>query len=160
MTVKELLKKRSWGKDINRIVKNLCGKKIAEGQYRLVYELKGNKNYVVKIEKFPDKGYFANVTEWKNWMNNKDWKLLGKWLAPCVMINQTGQVLIQKRVKQKEEAKYPKKIPNVFVDTKYANAGWIGKQFVFCDYPFFVQTSLKLKKAKWWGENDSNYTKV
>lgn len=140
-------------KTIRAIEKNICGDLIGQGCYRDVYVLKQNPDYVVKIERDPSKGAFANVLEYRNWMDNKEWKTMAKFLAPCLLINETGQVLIQRRISRDGKCKkdYPKEIPIFFTDLKYKNFGWIGDQFVCCDYSFFRLGDLKMSKAKWWG---------
>jgi predicted Rdx family selenoprotein len=141
-------------KTLNRIVKAICAEKIGEGVFRDVYVLKQNPKYVVKVERDMSKAIFANASEWRNYCNNRDWKLVKGWLAPCEMINETGELLIQKRVswEGKRRKDYPKYIPDIFTDTKLTNFGWIGKKFVCCDYSFFVLgTKGKMRFAKWWG---------
>jgi hypothetical protein len=143
------------GKKVNQIVKLLCGELIGKGVYRDVYVLKQNPDYVVKIEREPDYGQFANVTEWRNYINYKEWKFLAEWLAPCELINETGQILIQARINWdgKRRKDYSKEIPSVFTDTKLKNFGWLGDKFVCCDYSFFCIYPGKssMKKPKWWG---------
>jgi hypothetical protein len=126
----------------------LCGEKIGSGLYRDVYELRHNPRYVVKIDVTTQ---FANITEWRYYIDNKDWKLLGSWLAPCEMISKCGRILIQRRVRHGEKEDYPKKIPAVFIDTKLQNFGWIGDKFVCCDYAYMpLCTEKGLKRARWW----------
>lgn len=141
------------GKTFKQQVNFLCGEKIGEGLYRDVYVLKQNPKYVVKVETDPSRTTFANVTEWRNYINNKDWTFLEKWLASCEAINETGQILIQERVSWdgKKRKDYPKYIPSIFTDLKLKNFGWIGDRFVCCDYSMFVLGQVKMKYAKWWG---------
>lgn len=141
------------GKELPEIRRALCGKKIGEGAYRRVYVLKQNKEFVIKIEKNYSNGDFANVMEWRNWVNNRDWKFLGPWLAPCEMINETGTILIQRRVYHRRRKDYPTHIPVFLTDTKLQNFGWIGEQFVCCDYAFLPLsiTGKSMKRARWWG---------
>jgi hypothetical protein len=148
MTIKELKLGKFKGKDIDYISKKICGKHIGSGFSRDVYELKDNPRYVVKIEKYPEEGNFCNAQEWRNWIDCYGW--LKEWLCPCIMINETGQVLIQKKVRFLDKSKYPNRIPNIFSDLKYKNGGFIGNRFVFVDYPSFILTSPRMKKAKWW----------
>lgn len=140
-------------KNFKQQIKFLCGEQIGEGLYRDVYVLKQNPNYVVKVEADPSRTTFANVTEWRNYIDNKDWKFLALWLASCEAINETGQILIQERVNwnNKKRKDYPKYIPSVFTDLKLKNFGWIGDRFVCCDYSMFVLGEVKMKYAKWWG---------
>lgn len=156
-TLKEI-QKMCRGKSINGIVKSICGKQIGTGLYRDVYLLKQDNNYVVKIERDMSTGTFANATEWRNYINNKEWSYIKDWLAPIELINQTSQVLVQRRVslEGKKCKDFPKYIPALFTDLKRKNFGWIGDKFVCCDYSFFVSVIInkgknKLKYAKWWG---------
>lgn len=141
------------------LLKEICGKLIGSGVYRDVYELKQDPNFVVKVERDME-GTFANVTEWRNYINSAGWNLIEKWLAPCEMINGNGSIMIQQRVttEGKRRKDYPKYVPKIFTDLKLSNFGWIGDQFVCCDYAFFVQVMIKSTKsndwykvAKWWG---------
>ena len=136
------------------IVKKLCGEKIGSGAYRDVYVLKAFPDYVVKIERDMSTARFANVTEWQNYVNNAHWNLLDGWLAPCLMINQTGSVLVQQRVTPGRRKDYPKYIPAVFTDLKLQNSGWIDGKFCCCDYSFMTTVigKKKMKYAKWWNE--------
>jgi hypothetical protein len=142
-------------RELKGIKKLICGKKIGSGVYRDVYVLKQDDNYVVKIERNMNTGTFANVTEWRNWINNKDWEYIKDWLAPIELINTTGNIMIQKRVslEGKTLEDFPKEIPALFTDTKITNFGWINDKFVCCDYSFFTTIigSKKYKRAKWTG---------
>jgi hypothetical protein len=143
------------GKNLNQISKLICDELLGKGLYRDVYVLRQNPDYVVKIERNLGTGQFANVCEWRNYINNKDWEWFEKWLAPCEIITYDGQVLIQKRIMHGKKKDYPKLIPAMFTDTKYRNFGWIGTRFVCCDYsfiPFYIikTGNSKMKKAKWW----------
>ena len=140
------------GKSVSQILKKVCGEFIGYGLYRDVYVLKQFPEYVVKIERDMSTANFANVTEWRNWIDNKDWEWFSKWLAPCEMISETGQVLIQKKVQVKERKFYPKKIPACFTDRKTENFGFINDQFVCCDYSLLINSSQprKMRNANWW----------
>ena len=147
------------GKNINKIIKLICCKQIGAGVYRDVYILKQDNNYVVKIERDMSTGIFANVTEWRNYINNKEWDYIKDWLAPIELINQTGQIMIQKRVslEGKKCKDFPKYIPSLFNDLKRKNFGWIGDKFVCCDYSFFIplivqKNKNELKYACWKGK--------
>jgi len=145
------------GKTVNSIHKKMCGELIGQGLYRDVYILKQNPAFVVKIERDMTGGNFANAMEWRNYINNKEWKFLADYLAECIAITQTGQVMIQRRVEHRSKKEYPKMIPAMFTDTKYKNFGWTGAgKFVCCDYSFIPFFTIKvghnsMKKAKWWG---------
>lgn len=134
--------------------KKYCGKKIGTGLYRDVYIFRPDDRYVVKIEKSMATAIFANVTEWRNYINNMSWKRFAKWLAPCEAISKSGEILIQQRVTRIVDGgkkEYPSKIPSLFTDTKYFNFGWIGRNFVCFDYSFLVSTDFRMKRVKWWG---------
>lgn len=147
--LKDGFKKRS----VDSIAKSICAEFIGTGMYRDVYVYKHNSEYVVKIERDPSRSVFANVSEWLNYINHKEWGWFEKWLAPCEAINETGQILIQKRVywDGKKKSDYPKKIPTIFTDTKYKNFGWIENRLVCCDYSFLVIKSIEMRRARWWG---------
>lgn len=154
---KELLKSafNNNHNNVSVLIRKICGELIGTGAYRDVYIFKGDDDYVVKVERDMSNGNFANICEWRNYINNKDWNFLGKYLAECTHINQTGEILIQERVYHKDKTLYPKKIPKYFTDLKTTNFGWTKKgKFVSCDYSFFVMlTNSKgglLKNAKWW----------
>lgn len=151
MTLKEIFEILNTSKTVQRCIKNLGGELIGSGLYRDVYSIKGTNRYVLKVERDMTQSAFCNATEFRNYIDNREWKNLSQWLAPCHIINENGNVMIQSRVKHKDPKFYPKQIPNVFTDTKYTNFGWIGKRFVACDYPVFIQTSLRMKKCSWWG---------
>lgn len=147
------------GKRLNGICRVLCGDKIGKGINREVFVLKQNSNYVVKVEGDPSSGAFANVLEWRNYCDYRDVIAFGKYLAPCELITETGQILVQRRVGFKMRKDYPKYIPAVFTDLKIQNYGWIGNQFVCCDYPYLLLLGTDPKKskyAKWWNGNGKN----
>jgi len=155
LNMKELHKILVKCKSVNAAKQLLCGELLGTGIYRDVYVLKQNPEYVVKIERDMSTGAFANATEWRNYINNREWTWFSCWLAPCELITEYGNVLIQRRVRTEGKLKkdYPTHIPVLFTDTKYSNFGWIGKQFVCCDYSYLVPATLhkkKLRRARWW----------
>lgn len=142
-------------RSVNKVRREICGPELGSGLYRDVYEMKGNSRYVVKIERDMGEAQFANASEWRNWMNYREWKWFAEYLAPCMMINETGQVLIMRRIEHPPHNEYPSVIPAPFTDTKYANFGLLDNKFVCCDYsfiPFYViqKGKSKYKEAKWW----------
>lgn len=143
-------------KTIKQLVKYVCGEKIGSGLNRDVYILKDNPNFVVKIERDMSKATFANATEWRNYIDNRDWIYVRDYFAPCLCINENSQVLVQQRITHKPRKFYPKYIPGIFTDLKVSNFGWIGKQFVCCDYSFLrfhtVRKNNLMIYAKWWGK--------
>lgn len=138
---------------LSRIRRKFCGRVLGYGTWRDVYELKGDPDYVIKIEAEPRFRVFANATEYRNWESNRHWTWLAPYLAPILYISECGRVLIQRRVIFKEKKFYPKVIPAVFTDTKIQNFGWIDDRFVCCDYSFFVICVGKgdhpMKRVKW-----------
>ena len=153
MNKKELLKNIK-GKTLKEIIQKVCDKKIGSGAYRDVYSIIGNDKYVIKIERNMSNGQFANVCEWRNYIDSKDWEFLSNRLAPCIAINETGQVLIQQKTTKGKRKDYPKYIPFFFTDLKLSNFGFINNRFVCHDYSTFLTYEIeaeKMKYAKWWG---------
>lgn len=107
------------------------GELLGKGVFREVSVFKFNTEYVIKFEFGNERGMFCNVLEWRNFINAR-YTPLEKWLAPCEFINETGQLMIQKRVHH--DGKFPNKIPWEFTDVHAKNFGFIGNQFVCHDY--------------------------
>jgi hypothetical protein len=151
MTQAELQKAISH-KSISRVIKTACGKMIGSGTYRDVYEVKGSDRYVIKIERDMSKAVFANATEWYYYIQCARWEKLSPWLAKCIMINETSQVLVMQKVKPvKSIVHCPALIPSVLTDTKIENFGWVGKRFVCTDYStMIIGQPLRMRKAHWW----------
>lgn len=160
--IAELFSKKAAG-TINKVVKNICGDYLSYGLYRDVYALKADPDhYVVKIERDMAQGMFANATEWRNWINNKDWEWLAEYLCPCESINETGQVLIQRRAEIKPTIKAYQdacpKLPPMLTDRKIQNYGFFEGRVVCVDYsfmPIFISSRLEdkarpLRNANWW----------
>ena len=134
-------------------LKKFAGELLNSGVYRDVYVFKPDPKYVIKCERDMTTSMFANVQEWRNYIDHSEWIQLKPWIAPCVLISENGQILIQRRIKHKEAKFYPKQIPNLFMDKKYTNFGWIGNNFVCCDYPnLLIGERFKLVNANWWGK--------
>jgi hypothetical protein len=131
-----------------------CGELVGRGLNRDVYVYKYDANYVVKIQRTQS---FDNVLEWEIW-KSISFSQLHKWFAPCMIINEMGTVLIQRKVETKKKKYYPKRLPLFFTDFKYANYGFIGDQFVCCDYAGVLSIVWNLYKnqsryVKWWNHN-------
>ncbi len=149
MKGERLFKKVSEGKrSALKIYNESRGEILGKGVYREVAVFKFNPEYVIKFEMNPGTGMFCNVQEFRNYHNYMHTSL-HKFLAPIALINETGQLLIQKRVTFND--KFPNKIPWQFVDIHKKNFGYIGKQFVCCDYAF-LRTGYhpKLRTVKQW----------
>lgn len=136
----------------NDLKRLLFGNMKGTGIYREVFDFAPDKSLVIKCaERDPEINFFEQEI-WNMVAKTK----IAKWFAPCVDISPNGIFLIQKKVEMKGKESYPKMIPSFFEDTKYSNYGWIGKQFVCCDYSGFFRSSLthkwngRLKKAEWW----------
>lgn len=148
------MKKLFFGKTTNGIIRNICGKKLGEGVHRTVYQHKYYPNLVVKIEHSVHNADFANVTEWRNYINNREWKFLADFLAPCEAINETGEILIQQKTEPLKRGQAPKEVPVLFTDLKKSNWGMLNGRQVCHDYSFFpiyfiVKGGKKMKKPKW-----------
>ncbi len=135
--------------DINIFVKKVCGEYIGNGRFRDVYDLKMDNRYVVKIEKFPEQGYFCNVTEYRNFIESKNTPVR-KWLCPVLFISRNGRISVMRKAKFKTKDQYPKKLPSFLADIHAGNFAFIGRQFVCTDYAWFKWNhSMKLRKVKW-----------
>lgn len=149
MIGERLFRKATAGRKSSPVIYDIArGELLGKGCYREVSVFKFNPEYVIKFEFGNERGMFCNVAEWRNFINAKETPL-EKWLAPCEFINETGQLLIQKRVEFND--KFPDKIPWQFTDVHAKNFGWIGKQFVCCDYPW-LRTGYhpKFRTVKKW----------
>ena len=140
------------GKTVAQVKKQLCGELLGSGVYRDVYVFKQSPQHVIKIERDMSTANFTNVTEWRNYIDLREWKSFSKYLAPCEAISQTGQILVQQRIRHGQKNEYPKQIPAYFTDIKRSNYGWIGTQFVCCDYPMLLSVTKSKnpqKKVNW-----------
>lgn len=133
----------------------ICGKHIANGSAREVFEYLPDPTKVIKFEK--NAKSFQNILEWEAWQDLHD-QPAGKWLAPCRHISACGTILIMDRtVRPPENFKWPKKIPAFLTDFKHQNYGLIGKQLVCHDYgthAAFATLRKGFQKPKWWNENE------
>jgi hypothetical protein len=143
--------------NVRRFVREACGEQVGYGIHRDVYVFGPDPRYVAKVERIydmDDDPDFANVCEWRNWQNCREWLEFSRWLAPCAGITQNGLILIQRRIRHRAPGVYPERVPSLFTDLKYANFGWIGRRFVCCDYPFLrLGYQYRLRRAKWWGDD-------
>lgn len=126
----------------------LCGDLIGEGQFRQVFEHAFDPTLVVKVEK--KLGTFSNVYEFQVWEDQLYYKPVSKWLAPCIIIAETGRVMIQKRVDPLRESELPKKLPAFMTDLKISNFGKYENRIVLCDYPHILsKPEIGLKSVDW-----------
>lgn len=132
----------------------ICGNLLGSGIHRYVFEYKPSPSWVIKIDA-GDRN--ANVMEEEMWQYVQHSKI-AKWFAPVKNLSPCGRILLQKKCTQGvPHAQYPKKIPEFFADTKYANWGKLNGNMVCLDYAnsLVMNTGLfsgKMKPAEWWGE--------
>ena len=146
---------------INKEIYGLfIGKTLGRGMSRTVYTHALDPTLVIKIEEKAQS--FQNIREWEYWNENKDFKPIAEWLAPCIAISPCGSVLIQKRVNSLDYSKYPKMIPHFLTDNKYQNYGLLNGKFVCFDYGSIplsmgitiIKKKTKMKKVEWWGDKE------
>lgn len=130
----------------------LLGQVLGVGIHRKVGVFNPDPSLVIKCAiEYPN----INILEEEIWMMVKETDI-AKWFAPVVSISPCGMFLLQRRVEVRSKREYPKLIPSFFGDLKYSNYGWLGDQFVCCDYAGFIATSMthkwsgRMKKADWW----------
>ncbi|NCD07693.1 MAG: hypothetical protein EOL97_16410, partial [Spirochaetia bacterium] len=115
----------------------LVNKKLGTGVYRTVYDLKYNKDKVIKVAN-DVYGEKENAREYILWDDISNYyPKLKKWFAPCYQYSATGKYLIQDKVIFPDKTKYPKQLPAFFTDTKYSNFGLLNGKWVCIDYGCF-----------------------
>lgn len=130
----------------------LCGDLLGEGIHRKVWTCRIRPDLVVKVEdENNDWRYFANAREMQFWCDFKDYKPVGKWLAPCEYLSPDGRVMLQRRVNAlAPDYALPEKMPTFLTDFKRENFGLLGGQLVCVDYSTTIGSpNIRLKKA-WW----------
>ena len=84
----------------------MVDKLIHAGSSRHVYDMP-EFDAVLKV----DIGYdWQNMREWMTWSDAKGTPLQ-PWLAPCILISQSGKLLIQKKTKPIHGMELPKQVP-------------------------------------------------
>lgn len=131
-------------------IRHLCAEQLGSGQYRDVFVLKQDRRFVVKIERDFSTGEFANASEWRNYINNRDDWFIRGWLAPIAQVTLNSQILVMRRARHGAIETYPRYIPAWLTDCKRTNYGFIGSRFVCCDYSFLTRESRRMKRARWW----------
>ncbi len=139
---------------VSDLFEMVCGKFVGEGTTRIVFDYLLMSGYVIKIEK--EARTFNNIMEYELWNSLSHAPEFNKWLAPCIEISPNGRWLIQKKIvpiNDKNKKDVPAKIPYWLSDMKFANYGFIGKQFVSCDYPSSISiivenTTNRMKSFK------------
>jgi hypothetical protein len=128
-----------------------AGNVLGAGEFRIVYEHKHRDDLVLKVE--PHAQAFQNIVEWEFWEENKEYKRIARWLAPCEFISPCGIILAMKKTVKPQRADYPKKVPYFLTDLKRDNFGMLDGRLVSHDYGLYrVTPTTKRKKAKWWGD--------
>lgn len=141
----------SYGK-VDGVCNLMFGKLIGEGVHRVVYEFAMDKRYVVKVEKEFDT--LSNIREFLFW-DAIQFTEQAKWLCPIKEMSANGRILIMRKMEpitEKNKHKIPKDVPKWLSDMKHSNYGFIGKQFVCCDYPFsadFAMSNVTKSTKKW-----------
>lgn len=98
-----------------------CGECLGEGMSRTTYRYALDDSKVIKIEN--SISHFQNVREWHIWQDNQYYDKVGKWLAPCRYISQSGVFLIMDYAENIRSSEIPLKIPSFMVDIKPENFG-------------------------------------
>lgn len=114
---------------------HMVGDLLGSGADRTVFECAMDKTCVVKLG--TTRGSFQNVHEWDLWQQHTAGKgtAVVNFLAPCVSISHSGNVLIQKRTKPVPfDWKLPKRIPVILTDLKRENWGIYKGRLVCHDY--------------------------
>lgn len=145
MKLDNIIRKIKDDMSLAQVHKAVAGKIIGVGQYRDVYALKGNSNYVIKFHRFRDDGRFCNVTEYVNY-NNCNGLKLQKWLAPVEACAENGLWLIMARTTPIK--KLPNKIPSALYDLKPENFGMYKGRVVCHDYPWLAIRDYRLISIK------------
>ena len=129
----------------------LCGEKIGSGIHRDVFECRLRPDLVVKVEQERDWRYFSNVHEMKFWSDNRDFKRVSDWLAPCEYMSPDGRILLQKKVRIAQLTDdLPEKLPAFLTDIKPENFGHLNGNLVCIDYAFTIDNpKINLRKVDW-----------
>lgn len=125
------------------------GELLGYGTHRKVFACKLRPDLVVKVEE-EEYRYFANVTEQKFWDDNREYKPVSQWLAPCEFLSPDGRLLLQRRAEPAREKDLPDKIPSFLTDLKLSNFGWLDGRLVCVDYAITLPNpNIRLRKADW-----------
>lgn len=114
-----------------------AGRVLGAGKSRVVFELRGLPDFVIKIAHRTNAGEH-NRDEWAHWKTaSEDEK---KWLCPCKAIYDNGIYLVQRRgepVTKAQVAQALKRAPCWVKnrdDKKHQNFVMLDGRVVFCDY--------------------------
>lgn len=129
----------------------ICGDKIGEGQYRIVFEYVQDPTKVIKLD---TRLNWSNVHEHTMWTECNGTGI-EKWLAPIYWLSPGSVWMIQARTTPIKTGKYPKKVPACFADIKPENWGMYKGRPVCHDYANSATHNMlrthgsKLKQALW-----------
>ena len=135
---------------------HVVGDMLGQGADRTVFEYMPDETCVIKFTN--RRGSFQNVHEWDVWQQHSAGKGTStlKWLAPCVSISHSGNILIQKRTKPVPfSRRLPKMVPNILCcDMKRENWGIFRGRLVCHDYGrhdaiFYASKGRNMDKATW-----------
>lgn len=143
---------------------HMVGDMLGEGASRTVFEYTPDKSCVIKFA--THRGSFQNVHEWDVWQQHSAGKGTSvlKFLAPCVSISHSGNILIQKRTQPVPFSwKLPKTIPNILCcDMKRDNWGIFKGRLVCHDYGrhdavYYASQGRNMDKAVWIGAQNGKF---
>lgn len=135
----------------------ICGDYLGAGIHRKVFVYAIDPDYVIKVAHEGYHGRAMNILEYEIWRRISD-EPVRRWFAEVKYLSQAGKYIIQRRVTQIPEDKYPDKVPNFFTDLQFRNFGRIGRRFVCSDYGSVMLDkalglgSQKMVRANWWKE--------
>lgn len=128
------------------------GALIGEGLHRSVFEYAPSpKKWVIKVD-IGNRN--ANIMEEETWVHVEHTKM-AKWFAPVADLSHGGRLLLQRRCEKLDKSKYPKKVPELFINLKYSNWGLLDGKPVCFDYANSLAMTKgmftgKMIDAKWW----------
>ena len=128
------------------------GEVVGRGQYRVVYLLPLNDEYVAKVDdgRSDTQAGRHNLWEWGNWWSYKDDPDVAPWLCPCHSISPDGRILIMKRAAPIRASEVPSELPAFVQDIKFANLGWLNGRIVVTDYAFIkAKCDVTMKAVDW-----------
>ncbi len=131
------------------------GPELGRGVFRVVHAHALERRHVLKFEAGTNQS-FCNVREWTLWETvayNPQFREIRKWLAPCVAISESGNVLVQMRTVPIPKRMFPRRLPAFFSDLQIANWGLLNGRPVCHDYASHLGLERgltdKLKRVEW-----------
>ena len=101
----------------------LCGKEIASGSSRTVFECTLMPGYVVKVEK--DCSKHRNIMEFQAWESVCHVPEIARYFAKIHMMSANGRILIMEKTVRPGPNDWPDKLPVFITDRKKDNFGMI-----------------------------------